>query len=260
MISCDEESLLPETPNTQSAEDNSVAETGVSRVFESVNNYGISDEGKKSITSGAPDSIFWNDNHTTVTMIFGEGSLVAAFTAGDVETNPWTFTDVNLEAAVTITNFSVDGTIMTGALTLTVVQIVDIINQTGPIFEIETTTDLTFVDDTLTSTWGGNRRFEWVDGFLPLLDGTNPTDDDVFHVSGESHGTNTEGLYYTVVIPTETPLVLTDCDYIVQGIMTITEGEGEEQTEMTLNFGDGECDSIMIVTINGVDISVDMSL
>lgn len=249
MISCDEESLFPDTPDTQSAEDNSVAETGVARVFESVNNYGISVEGKKSITDG-PDTVYWDGN--TVTIDYGEnGSLTATFNSF-----PGDSVIVGLEAAVTITNFNVGGTIMNGALTLTVVQISDTIAKTGPIFEIETTDDLKFEDDTVTSTWGGNRRFEWIEGFLTPLDFS----DDVFHISGESHGINANGVYYTVVIPADSPLVLTNCDYIVKGIMTITEGEGDDKTEMTLNFGDGTCDSIMIVTIGGVDISVDMSL
>lgn len=248
VISCDEESILPETPDTQSAEDNSVAEAGVARVFENVNNYGISEEGKKSIMDG-PDTVYWSVDGKTVTIDFGaDGMIVATF---NIEPGP---TVQGLSAAVTITNFNVDGTIMDGAFTLTFDPNILDPNE-GPTFDIVTTTDIVFTDDTTTSTWGGNRHIEWSEGYLTLNDQT----DDVFLISGASHGINTSGVSYTVVIDSEHPLRLDDCEWMSAGIMTITEGTGDDATEMTLNFGDGTCDSLVVVTIGGVDITIDMA-
>ena len=173
--SCDEAGLLPdpEETSTTSAEDNAAAELAVSSVFEGVNSFGIDEDGKKNTSTDDP-VVTWNDEHTTVTLDYGEGgTVVAAFNGENSTTNP------DLEAAITVTNFVSGGYVMSGAFTLAIAQVMDTLdgNNQGPAFSIIITDDLIFNADTASMTWSGNRHVEWIEGFRT---DEYPSEDDVF--------------------------------------------------------------------------------
>ena len=77
-------------------------------------------------------------------------------------------------------------------------------------------------------------------------------------MSGTSSGVNSEDVPYTVVISTDNPLLMDDCEWIAQGEITITEMIDGEENVMILDFGDGTCDNMMNVTVGGVTVSVEM--
>jgi len=248
--SCDEQSLLPEPPNTQSAEDNANAEVGVANVFENVNNFGITEEGKKSlIIDGTEPEHYWNEARDTLYINFdgvdnSGGQIKAYFPGRPVQ-------GINIE--VTVTNFLNNGVTMNGLFTLELTVFNPIDSTLKPTFTITSNGDLSFTEDTVTTTWNGYRTIVWDEGFTLI---NNVPDDDVFLVSGISTGVNAEGVPYSVVINTENPLKLDDCEWISQGEITITEEavEGGDSHVLILDFGDGTCDDEMTVTVDGVKI------
>ncbi len=80
----------------------------------------------------------------------------------------------------------------------------------------------------------------------------------MFLISGTSSGVNADGVAYMVVISSENPLRFDSCEWISQGEITITEGEGDSATVMSIDFGDGTCDNEMFVTVNGITITLQM--
>lgn len=68
-------------------------------------------------------------------------------------------------------------------------------------------------------------------------------------LSGGAEGTNINGINYSATINASTPLVfLRDCNKLpVSGIKEMMVGD----RSASINFGDGECDRIVEITING---------
>ena len=83
-----------------------------------------------------------------------------------------------------------------------------------------------------------------------LLAGAETDDrlDDVYQITGNSSGLNSDGLNYTKVITT--PLVRSrECRWILSGVVE-TQVEGE--TTVVVDFGDGSCDDLATRTQDGV--------
>lgn len=70
--------------------------------------------------------------------------------------------------------------------------------------------------------------------------------DDVYSIEGEATGVNCDGLAYTHTIQNALMLKLS-CRWIVQGTINISVGE----TNATFDYGDGTCDNLATVTVNG---------
>lgn len=92
-------------------------------------------------------------------------------------------------------------------------------------------------------TWMSHRDREWIQGFS-----TPDPADDVFLITGGSSGTNVLGNAFTVEITT--PLMKDACPWIVSGIKEITTGSNQTRI---IDYGNGNCDDIAIVKVNGVD-------
>ncbi len=82
---------------------------------------------------------------------------------------------------------------------------------------------------------------EWKEGENTIT----PTDD-VFHLTGSSSGTNANQTAYTMQI-TEPLVYKFRCFYPVSGVKVFTVGD----QVITLDFGEGECDNLATITING---------
>jgi hypothetical protein len=87
------------------------------------------------------------------------------------------------------------------------------------------------------------RTREWVSGSE-----TATPWDDVYFISGSASGLNFKGVAYTREITTPLEVDLA-CRFIKSGIVEITVGE---KATAVLDYGDGECDALATVTINGV--------
>lgn len=89
----------------------------------------------------------------------------------------------------------------------------------------------------------GTRVREWIEGV-----GSGTWMDNVFEVTGNrTVVSNTGFTHYGIV--TEPLRREATCPFFVSGIIEITRNGGTG----TLNFGDGTCDNIAILTVNGVD-------
>lgn len=117
------------------------------------------------------------------------------------------------------------------------------INENGnPQADISKNIKITWEDGSFV-TVDGERKREWIEGF-----GNQIWGDNVFLITGTMTITNKDGVKRIATI-IEALKRKTACRFIVSGIVEIVKGEESIQ----LNYGDGECDDLAIVTKNGVD-------
>lgn len=108
-----------------------------------------------------------------------------------------------------------------------------------------------FNGSSVTATRIGTRYIEWVEGV-----GSGTWIDNVYHIWGDWETTLSTGFMRTGLVNPTSPLVrgLALCDYIVAGVMQITQ----ENLSGTLDFGDGTCDAIAILTVNGIEFTINL--
>lgn len=147
---------------------------------------------------------------------------------------------------ITYDNFAVD-TVQIGGTALIEV------NKANETFR-SYSSDLTFtITGTVVQnviTRSSNRNWTWIEGMTTTDDQT----DDVIHIDGEVNASNGTDTYKKEIIE---PLVrVGDCKFIVQGIVKITVNTAIT----TLNYGEGECDSVAILTnADGTTSEVDLA-
>ena len=114
--------------------------------------------------------------------------------------------------------------------------------------------DITLEDGKVTWSDGteATREAHWV---VKRIRANNPINDER-HLDGEASGTSRRGVAYRVNI-TETIIFLRSCGPFkvfipVQGIKVITW----EDSQKIVDFGDGECDRTVTITVNGVSREV----
>lgn len=94
-------------------------------------------------------------------------------------------------------------------------------------------------------TWESDRIREWTTGYATRRNWL----DDVFTVYGTANGTHTNGAAYSAVVDAATPLLRkVACHQFVSGILTITPS-GKPQR--VIDFGNGMCDGVATVTVDG---------
>ena len=95
------------------------------------------------------------------------------------------------------------------------------------------------------------RVWQWVEG----MDTEEDQTDDVIQITGFANAETSEGDVYRKEI-VEPLIRLRDCHFIVQGIVEITiNGE----LISTMDYGDGDCNNIAILTKDGESYEVDLS-
>jgi hypothetical protein len=147
---------------------------------------------------------------------------------------------------VTYSDFGVDTILINGTSQV----IVDKNDEMFRTFE----SDLTLNNgDGVTIERTSNRLWQWVEGF----DTTEDQSDDVMHITGVVNAEHSvHGTYEKKIVE---PLVrIRDCRFIVQGIVEITLNSAEEPA-WSMDYGDGECDNIAVVTKDGETYEVDLS-
>ncbi len=93
-----------------------------------------------------------------------------------------------------------------------------------------------------TITWTSQRQREWIQG-----EGTLSWLDDVYLVTGSASGTNAHGTSFTAQITSALERKVI-CRQFVSGTFTLTPSG---KATRTFDFGNGACDDIATVTING---------
>ncbi len=110
---------------------------------------------------------------------------------------------------------------------------------------------LTFNGTGVTATRVGYRITEWVDGV-----GSGTWIDNVYQIWGDWETTLNNGFQRRGVVDESTPLVrgIALCDWFISGIMSVTQNN----LSGTLDYGDGACDSVAILTINGMEFIINL--
>lgn len=261
IISCDEDLLnLPqvEEEDKTTVDDNAAAELKVARVFENINNFGISEEGKKNANLEGCPTVTW-DNHKMTLDFTGcdldNGQIIAEFNqAPNYGVN-------GLTATVTFNNYVNEGTGIDGKIELKITGLAGVGH--GPTFSVKVLEDLTFTEGSDSHMWeaGSERTVSWIEGFVTL----NDNSDDVYTLDGTSTGVNTDGVAYKVDITTALVFDMS-CEYIPEGVMEITNNLGsDDENSLTIDFGVGEgdetgqCDSWVSISSGSFTIKFDVN-
>jgi hypothetical protein len=115
-------------------------------------------------------------------------------------------------------------------------------NNQNLVFSVKLTTGKLILPDGKVIERSFEHQREWIAGFL-----TGNIWDDEFLITGNASGININGFAYTNTIMTALHWKRV-CRFVVSGIVKI-EREGAEPIE--INYGDGECDAVAIVTRGG---------
>lgn len=102
---------------------------------------------------------------------------------------------------------------------------------------------ITFASGKGTITWKSQRIREWVEG----IDTPHNRWDDVYLITGQASGERANGLSWTRKITNPLKVKLA-CRFIISGTVEI---KPEGKPMRTLDFGDGECDNLATVTVDG---------
>lgn len=102
-----------------------------------------------------------------------------------------------------------------------------------------------------TITWNSTYQYEWTVGY------NTPWEwwDDVYLLTGNANGIATDGKTYTYSIITPLMKKL-NCQWIVSGTMEI---QPQDQPLISLDYGTGTCDDILIATFNGQVYTIHMN-
>jgi hypothetical protein len=242
----------------QSGKDFVTAESAFSNVFKTVSDAVQANNLTKDSKNGCPEIIL---NGTTFPMTVSidfksgcenggvtyKGKIIAVMTdhfktAGckiDVTFDGFYVNDNKVEGTKTITNL--------GRNTDAVPKLM---------FKVEVKNGIITTPDG-TIKFNATKTWTWLEG----EDTAWPTiNDDVWLLEGNASGTNVNNLNYTVSTISGFPLKIKilGClgkTEIVSGKLKIVPEEGQD---MTLNYGNGDCDKKAVITIAGVDFDVDL--
>ena len=145
---------------------------------------------------------------------------------------------------VTYTDFGVDSLLINGTSQVTFDREEDVFRTF--------TSDITFtLADESTIHRTSVREWEWIEGLDTEMEQT----DDVIQITGYTNAETSGGDVYVKEI-TEPLIRVRDCRFIVQGVVDITlNGE----LISSLDYGDGECDNIAILTKDGETYEINLS-
>lgn len=101
-----------------------------------------------------------------------------------------------------------------------------------------------------TLTYTSERTREWVEG--ENTDGIFQWKDDVYSITGSANGTSFDGTQFTATI-TNPLIVALNCRWIESGTIEFTPSG---QLKRTIDFGNGDCDNKITITIAGLTFNV----
>ena len=117
-----------------------------------------------------------------------------------------------------------------------------------PVFDIEVNATLSFANNGGVITWTADRTKTWMEGYETQL----VYSDDVFSIDGTSSGTKSDGNQWESVITS--PIIFKrNCGNIVSGKMNLLPNN---KPLREINFGNGECDNLITVSINGQSFTI----
>lgn len=246
----------PDT-DTQSSVDNSICEGEFSRLFSQTNSIAVNDSGVQIwggdgqlYRGGCPDAFLDSaDNEKfpkTVYMTYGydnDGDSIceAACTGLDGKTRR------GIVRTVFSAHWSQPGAVITHYLKN---YFVDGIQYEGVVTITRSSASYTQVVSGGKCTKGSEWTILWnsTRTITPVWGDTLTTNDDVILIGGNASGTDRKGRNFSVEIDPNNPLKRSICPYITQGIQTV---KLEGKKDRAINYGDGTCDNIAVLTIDG---------
>ncbi len=117
--------------------------------------------------------------------------------------------------------------------------------QGNPQSTVNVNIDVTFQNGTVADVQG-TRVAEWIEGV-----GSGTWLDNVFSITGDRDIEFSTGFTHHAVVVEALRREVT-CDHFVSGVIEITRNNGNG----ALDFGDGTCDNLAVLTINGEDIII----
>ena len=248
----DEEEVVNDNSTVYSAD--AVAESlfeDVSQVSDEA--YALKTTEKKSTNSVISEcaiiTISLTDSPYTMTIDFGSTNCLCndgRYRRGIINVS---FTGAYREQGTIITytfdNYFVDNNQVEGTKTVTNMGL----NNNGNIYyDIQVTGFIHLANNEGIITWDASKEREWIEGSETILN----LSDDVYLITGSVNGIRPGGKTWTREITT--PLrVEIGCRWIVSGTMEITP---EDETTITLDWGDGDCDNIATVIVYGVTYTI----
>jgi len=151
---------------------------------------------------------------------------------------------VDYTRLVTYTDFGVDSLTINGTSLIAV-------DKENSVFRTMTSDLVITMDNGLSIERTSERTWEWIEGMDTELDQT----DDVIQITGFTNAETSEGDVYRKDI-TEPLIRIHDCRFIVQGVVEITLNS---DLISTMDYGDGECDDVAVITKDGESYEVDLS-
>ncbi len=107
---------------------------------------------------------------------------------------------------------------------------------------------ITLTGDGGTITWNSQRGREWIEGIVTPFNRW----DDIYLITGTATGVRANGLSWTRTITNPLRIKLA-CRFIVSGTVNI---QPEGRPLRVLDFGDGACDNVATITINGTTYTI----
>jgi hypothetical protein len=270
MNACKKDKEEPKEYDTQTSQDNSLAETTFNNINDIVNEaISRGDSGLQSFRKGSGENSFLSTCATvtvtpatqpatggTITVDFGSTSCQChdnRFRRGIINISyTGAYRDSGTVISIGFNNY------FTGKTTANMFQVTGTKtiankghNSNGNI-NFDITVDGHLINSNgVTMDWSSTRNREWISGF-----GTYPWTDDQYRITGSSSGKNFEGNTFTVII-TSPLLINLSCsnmtNVITQGVFELTP---QDKPTRTLDYGDGTCDDKATITVNGQSFTI----
>lgn len=213
------------------------------------NGYVEAEEGRNGSVSFFPScteiTIMPNGDGGTIILDFGEGCQLnnGATVSGIINLDYGPFTAGSRTINYTFEDFSYNGNGVAGGGEIVRV----IANQNGnPQSTVNESITVSFPNTDVTATRDGLRIAEWVEGV-----GSGTWADNVYHITGNWDTVFTNGFTRSGEV-TETLVRELSCLYLVSGTLEIQQ----EGFTGAINWGDGECDNLATLIINGQEFPI----
>jgi hypothetical protein len=237
--------------NTTIIKDQNIIEGLFDDMFKIVDQASNSTAGIKTLDDPCIDAITVDTSSSPKVMVIDYGTDDCASNDGRVRKGILTITYTGRYRTpgtiITVSpeNFSIDGYAINGSKTI----VNEGLNTLGqPYFSVTVSASITAPNNEWAATWNGNRTRTWTEGYNTILN----VFDDVYEITGGGTGINRNNVAYTMTI--DEPIVAkVGCSWIVQGIMTIDPEEGQNRV---IDWGSGECNNGLTVTVGNNDYEV----
>ena len=243
LISCERDRM--ETKASTIGVESSTAENLFADMYNVVDNVSSTTAGIREEEFGCIDTIIADTTASPRTLIidFGNDNCVGAdgrVRNGQIHiTYSGRYREVGTIITMSTENYSVNGYLVSGTHTVT---------NLGPsiegqlVFSVEVDGEITAPDSSWTSSWQSSRTRIWIEG-----QNTPTIWDDVYSITGTTSGINRNDVYYdaNITVPLRAEV---GCRWIVSGAIMI---QPEGMAVRLIDFGNGECNNGITVTVNG---------